>query len=249
MSKKKVKKISVQQGAAVKEKEKISILPWVIIAGAILLIIGIFVLSDFIGNYHHVRKFSFDYSTGELLDKKNDITYVAAPRGYEPVRISNKPYATDGDREYYQLGFLSESGKEQLISTSTLLATSHNDGLLLYYNPKELKLPDLAYFEADSVLVCDMNNNTLQEFDADESKIFLDAVNDDNNKCTTPVDPDSMFTLRLRSTKIRWMSYCVYLYVSGEDYYIIDDTENKMVLLPSNARKLFDEDLLKLFDN
>ncbi len=247
MSKKNKKIKNTQQVNNAKAKEKFNFLPWIIILGAILLVLAVFILSDFIGNYHHVRKFSFDYSTGELIDKKNDITYIEAPKDYEPVRISNKPYATDGDVEYYQIGFLNASGKEELIPTSVALSTSVNEGAYIYYNPKAHVLPEIEYFEAKEVLVCDMNNNTLQSLDETETKILLDTVKEEND--TDFEEHDFVFTLRLRSEKIPWMSYCVYLYIADDVFYIVDDTANKTVRLPSNARKLFDDNLLKLFGN
>ncbi|MBE6607469.1 MAG: hypothetical protein E7633_02785 [Ruminococcaceae bacterium] len=229
------------------KKEKISFVPWLIILGAILLLVLVFVLSEFIDNYHYVRKFSFDYSTGELYDKKNDITYIEAPSGYEPIRISNKPYATDGERQYYQIGFLTESGKEEIISPSIAIATSPDDGAYIYYDPSALLLPDVKSFEAKEILVCDMNNNTLQSFDESETKTFLEAF--ENAKNVHFVASGSVFTLRLRSSKIPWMSYCMYLYIVGDAMYVEDTTEDVKIKLPSNVCKLFDEDLLKLFGN
>jgi hypothetical protein len=225
-------------------KEKFNFVPWLIILGAIALILLAFVVSDFIDNYHHVRKFSFDYSTGELYDKKNDITYIEAPRGYEAVRISNLPYATDGDREYFQIGFVSESGKEELVPTDIALATSADIGAYIYYNPKAHILPTIETFEASEILVCDMNNHTLQSLDESETKIFLDAVKSEEN--TRFEGYDYIFALRLRSKKIPWMSYCVYLYIVDDVFYAVDDIEGRKVELPANVCKLFDKDLLKL---
>ena len=225
-------------------KEKVNFVPWLIILGAIALILLAFVVSDFIDNYHHVRKFSFDYSTGELYDKKNDITYIEAPRGYEAVRISNLPYATDGDREYFQIGFVSESGKEELVPTDIALATSADIGAYIYYNPKAHILPTIETFEASEILVCDMNNHTLQSLDESETKIFLDAVKSADN--TRFEGHDYIFALRLRSKKIPWMSYCVYLYIVDDVFYAVDDIEGRKVELPANVCKLFDKDLLKL---
>ena len=228
-------------------KEKFNFVPWLIILGAIALILLAFVVSDFIDNYHHVRKFSFDYSTGELYDKKNDITYIEAPRGYEAVRISNLPYATDGDREYFQIGFVSESGKEELVPTDIALATSADIGAYIYYNPKAHILPTIETFEASEILVCDMNNHTLQSLDESETKIFLDAVKSADN--TRFEGHDYIFALRLRSKKIPWMSYCVYLYIVDDVFYAVDDIEGRKVELPANVCKLFDKDLLKLLGN
>ena len=240
---KKNKKIKITKQETQK-KEKFNFVPWLIILGAIILVLAVFMVSDFLSDYHYVRKFSFDYSTGELLDKKNDITYIKAPNTYEPVRISNKPYATDGERDYYQIGFLSESGKEELIPTSVAIATSLDEGAYVYYNPKSLILPELDAFEASKVLICDMNNNTLQELDETETKILLDAIEESPD--TNSIGRGLIFKLRLRSSKISWMSYCVYLYIAGDDFYIVDDKTDKQIKLPANACKLFDEDLLKL---
>ena len=226
-------------------KEKFNFVPWLIILGTIALILLAFVVSDFIDNYHHVRKFSFDYSTGELYDKKNDITYIEAPRGYEAVRISNLPYATDGDRDYYQVAFMSESGKEELVPTDIALATSADIGAYIYYNPKAHILPTIETFEASEMIVCDMNNHTLDDdFDETEVKIFLDAVKDAEN--TRFEGYDYIFTIRLRSKKIPWMSYCVYLYIVDDVFYVVDDIEGRKVELPANACKLFNKELLKL---
>lgn len=245
MSKNKKTKKNIPQ--AEDKKEKFNFVPWLIILGAIVLILLAFVISDFIDNYHYVRKLSFDYSTGELYDKKNDITYVEAPRGYEAVRISNLPYATDGDREYFQIGFVSESGKEELVPTNIALATSSDIGAYIYYNPKAHILPSIDSFEASEILVCDMNNNTLQSLDESETKIFLDSIKDAEN--TRFEGYDSIFTMRLRSKKIPWMSYCVYLYIVDDVFYAVDDIEGTKVELPANVCKLFDKDLLKLFDS
>ncbi len=247
MSKSKKTKKNIQPADNTKAKEKFNFTPWLIILGAIVLILLVFVVSDFIDNYHHVRKFSFDYSTGELYDKKNDITYVEAPRGYEAVRISNLPYATDGDREYFQIGFMTESGKEELVPTSIALATSADIGAYIYYNPKAHILPTIETFEASEILVCDMNNHTLQSLDESETKIFLDAVK--SEETTRFEGYDYIFTLRLRSKKIPWMSYCVYLYIVDDVFYAVDDITGKKVELPSNVCKLFDEELLKLIGN
>lgn len=245
MSKNKKTKKNIQPTDS--KKEKFNFVPWLIILGAIALILLAFVVSDFIANYHHVRKFSFDYSTGELYDKKNDITYIEAPRGYEAVRISNLPYATDGDREYFQIGFVSESGKEELVPTDIALATSADIGAYIYYNPKAHILPTIETFEASEILVCDMNNHTLQALDESETKIFLDAVKSEEN--TRFEGYDYIFALRLRSKKIPWMSYCVYLYIVDDVFYAVDDIEGRKVELPSNVCKLFDKDLLKLLGN
>ena len=247
MSKKNRKIKNTQHGNDVNAKEKFNFIPWIIILGVILLVLAVFILSDFIGNYHHVRKFSFDYATGELIDKKNDITYIEAPKGYEAVRISNKPYATDGYVEYYQLGFVDSEGKEQLVPTTIALSTSVEEGAYIYYNPKQYDLPTIECLEAKEILVCDMNNNTLQSLDKDKTQTILDAFKDGSDIDFR--DYDSIFTIRVRSENIPWMSYCLYLCMKNDVFYIVDDTTNKTVCLSSDVGEMFDTDLLKLFDS
>ncbi len=239
------KQINTNAAEAAVKKDKLTPWPWLIGLAAVLLLFAVFGISEFVENYHHVRKFTFDSSTGELYDKKNDITYIAAHHTYEPIRISKLPYATDGDREYYQIGFVDSSKKEYLISKSTAIATSPDEGSLVFYNPKAMELPDLKTFEADTVLVCDIYDQTLEQFDEKESAIFIKALLE--SEATDFEGNDGSFVIRLRSEKYSWMSYCVYLYLVGDDIYVADDLSGKKVCLPANARKLFDSDLLSLF--
>ncbi len=239
------KKTKKQTVKAVPQKEKFNIIPWLIVLGAILLILGIVFLVDLFEDFHYVRKFIFDYSTGELIDKKNDITYIEAPVCYEPVRISKKPYAKDGDREYYQLGYLDKDGNEQLVDTSKMLATSKEQGSYIYYNAKAQSLPSLEEFAANSVFICDVNYNTRDELSESEANILVNAII--NGEKTHVEGADAIFVLRFRSSEYPWMSYCLDLYYKNKEFYIYDMSQKKAIILPSNVQKLFDEDLLSMF--
>lgn len=242
MSKKAKKKTIVTTS----EKEKFNIKPWLVVFGAILLLLGIVFVAYVFEDFHYVRKFDFDYSTGELTDRKNDITYVEAPICFEPVRISQKPYAKDGDREYYMVGYLDKDGKEQLVDTSKMLATSKDQGSYIYYNPKEVTLPSLEEFGASSVFICDVNYNTRDELDSNETKILVNAVI--NGEKTRVEGADGVFVLRFRSTEYPHLSYCLDLYLKNEEFYIYDMSEKKATVLSPSVQRLFDKDLLSVFD-
>lgn len=239
------KKTKKQTVKAVPQKEKFNIKPWLIGLGAMLVLLGIAFVAYMFEDFHYVRKFTFDYSTGELVDKWKDITYIEAPSCYEPVRISKKPYAKDGDREYYRVGYLDKDGNEQLVDTSKMLATSKEQGSYIYYNPKEQTLPSLEEFSANSVLICDVGYNTRDELSESETKILVNAIL--GGEKVHVEGADAIFVLRFRSAEYPSMSYCLDLYRKNGEFYIYDMSQKKAVSLPSNAQKLFDEDLLSVF--
>ncbi len=237
---KKAKKVKITpQNAG--EKEKFNFKPWLIGLGVILLILGIVFVVDFFEDYHHVRKLKFDTSTGELVDKKNDITYIEAPGCYEPVLISKYAYAKDGNREYYQIAYLDENGDEQFIETSKMLSTSKEEGLYIYYNPDEYEFPSLEEFKATSFLICDTTyktvfDNTVSRNEtiasAEARRLTVAALEGEKASLTSA---DDVFVMRLKSPDFPYLVYCFNFYHKDGELYISDMADNRIIKLSENV--------------
>lgn len=225
------------------KKEKFNIKPWLIVIGVILLILASVLVVDFFDNFHYVRKLKLDEENDELIDKKHDITYVAAPECYEGVRLSKKPYARAGEKEFYQLGYLDPDGNEQLVPVKKMLATSRADGAVIYYNPDEISMPSMEKFEADSILVCDYYN-TLDELTESETRIFLQGYKEGHE--VSLGSATEVFTLRFRSTKYPWISYRTELFWENGLFYVKNADDNTVIQLPANTQNLFDKERLSL---
>ncbi len=235
------------------EKEKFNIKPWLIGLGVILLILGIVFIVDFFEDYHHVRKLKFDTESGELIDKKNDITYIEAPGCFEPVRISKYAYAKDGSREYYQMAYLDSDGNEQLIDTSKMLATSKEQGAYIYYNPDEYEFPSLEEFAAESFLICDTAykpfidntvNRHVTSTNAETRRLTIAALEGEEASVTSA---DDVFVIRLRSSEYPSMFYCFNLYHKDGEMYISDMSDNKVIRLSSDVFEKSTKEKLTLF--
>lgn len=226
----------------------LSLRPWLIILACVFLVFGITFIVYFFENYHHVKKFSFDNATGELYDKSTGITYIEAPMYFEPVRVASSAYATDGYREYFQIGYVEEENGEKtehLIPTTTLLVTAKDQGSFIYYNPNEISIPEFKDFSTDLAYICDLDYNTLDELDSNASEILADAYL--NGERVALEGCDAIFEVRFRSSKYKWASFCIDLYLIGDKFYFHDMLKKETILLPSVAQKLIDTEKLSLF--
>jgi hypothetical protein len=245
---KKNSKKSTNNTSADKKSRFSDFLPWIIILSVILVVLAIAGAVYFSDNYHHVKSFKFNNATGELYDKHAGITYVEAPMYFEPVRVSKKAYATDGYREYFQIGYTEEKdGKKtvKMLPTSEFLATAVDEGSFIYYNPKKVTIPSFEEFDPDISYVCDLNFNSLIEFDSNHTGILADALV--NGERVMLEGCDEIFELRFRSSKYKYMSFCIDLYLIRDKFYYHDMYKKETVLLPSVAQKLIDKEKLSLF--
>lgn len=160
---------------------------------------------------------------GALYDKKNGITYVAAPLCYEPKKTLDDVYAKCGKLklELYEIDGLSPdewlSEKYEGIG-----GVWHSDGT---------ELPDIAGFDADKVYICVEQTKTVSIGTVDDKEV-IDALVKAfaDGETSSLVQNGESYKLKFESEKYPGLYYNL-LYVIGSDggNYVYDRETKRCV--------------------
>lgn len=109
------------------------------------------------------------YKDGQLVNKRLDLAYNAAPTNYEPVSVGS-PYAYYGkiDMTLYQIP---GTDKKEWLSQENI-----GSGTTVFYN-KNIELPTLSEMAPDNVYVCTGEGVTISVVTIDDKTLILELIN------------------------------------------------------------------------
>ncbi len=198
-------------------------LPWVIVIGVILLIVGCAFLVYFLKTYHHVVKFGYD-DANKLVDLEEKVTYEKATSVYKArLLITDPQYGKAGDLPIYKIAYRSKDGKIHSYKAEYYVSTGIDDGSELYFNPEKVKLPAHAEFLPDSSYICSTDGVVFaaHKLGEDETLSIVLAILNESGKNPVTGAKD-VFEIRLLSEKYPELYYCLKLYVTDHGYYVQD---------------------------
>lgn len=212
-------------------------IPWIIVAGCILLILGGICLKVFLFD-GFLSKTKLVYSDGKYYDGKNGITYVAAPHYYEPVLIAHKfelsSFSRGNGSDLFRVGYRDSENKVKLVKSSLWLATDKDHGLIVYYNEKDAVCPEPEDFEPEYIYLTTLSSTELptqkldlattgrlmREFFAkDESENLYDSVEFEESTCIKG--------MKITSKKYPWLYLNMYLYHNDGKFYVFFPAQKK----------------------
>ncbi len=218
-----------------RKKEKWNFKPYLIIAAALLLILGTAAIITHCSAESEREVLKFTYENGQYYDKKNDITYVQAPFYYQSklMTSSDYTYATSDLFDLYRVGYRDENDQVHLVSGELWLSTAMDVGALLYYNPEKVDLPEPHEFEGDSIYLCEPNGTSLfstTKIEGNTATKLLGAFFTE-----TDTDCDEYFSactrignLKISSEKYQWIYLNLWLYVDEEgNFYLYEQVTQR----------------------
>ncbi|MBO4355484.1 MAG: hypothetical protein J5850_01355 [Clostridia bacterium] len=222
-----------------KNKKIRLLLPWIIILGVIILIVGGICLKVYLFDGYLSRQ-KLVYSDGKYYDPKNDITYVSAPYYYEPVSIASDsvdpdnmiPYSRGNGDPLFRVAYRDEDYKAFLVKSSLWLSTDSDHGHTLYYNEKDAVCPSPDEFDAEYIYLVSLSAAELptQKIDLAASKRIIkeffrkteadnlyDSAEFENTTCIKG--------MKVTSSTYKWLYLNLYLYQGNGKYYIFFPAE------------------------
>lgn len=213
MKSKDIKKLR-REARAESKKRKAETRQTAAVAAAIGIIVAAIVTVVVVSMPHYVKLKSSD---GKYYDKKNRITYLAAPINYEPVSVTPNAYAKiDGKYFAYPL-----TGKD----TSEWLAEDYYGIYSLYYS-EEIHLPSLDEMAPDEMIVCRDGAESVVGVASVTDKTHLDTILGtlkNGERVTIPDDAEcTVYTLRFTSKEYSWLYYDVVYVITADGCYYYD---------------------------
>lgn len=258
-------KVKSPRNASGKKRKPIpwkSLLPWFIIAGVILVVLGAAAIHTLLTQGSAKKAYRFDYieQDGTYYDADRDITYVPIPFCYEAVlNESGEPYATSDFQSLYRIGYRDETDNDQvhLKKATSWLATSKSVGGQVYYNPQEVRFPAFSEFDWDVIYFTNPDSSQYSTYtmDAETSDRLMRDFVDENaeNLFETHYNSslDAKLLLKVRSSTYQWL-YLNLLVLADEEgnYYICQEG----VVMEDNPRLIaidsaYFEDYLKTLED
>lgn len=157
-----------------------------------------------------------DNDGGNLIDKKNGITYLPAPITFEPQTLATEPYA-----ECKSLGI--ELYEIEGLPSDEWLSEPF-DGIGGVYYSDKITLPTLEEFDADLMYICVEQVITVSIGTVDD-KTGIDAIVDSfvSGEPTAIIQSGNSYKLKFSSDKYPGLYYNL-IYIEGDDgeNYIYD---------------------------
>ena len=232
-------KSGVGAGKEKKKREKFNFVPWLIVLGVIVVIVGGIAAFYYGGRYidENVKTVKLEYRNGKYYDKKNDVTYSAAPMYYTYAVKSEKRYARSDRYDLYYIGH--KDGDTYVLEAPTSwLTTDYEHGAAVYYNPQKVSLPDPAKLMWDTMYLCNPDGllYATSELDSKQTGRLLSAYyNADNSENLY----ESLYgsgqikllkELRVTSGDYPFLHLVLYLFTDNEgSYYIGSAYEARLV--------------------
>lgn len=207
------------------------LLPWLIIVGVVAAIavgawIYVAVTEDEGGAAH---RFTYNLQDGSYTDEKQGITYYPVPFYYESVLNRGEVYAeSDEGQSLYQIGYRDEDGNVHLKKGSAWLSTAKSVGGLVYYNPDEVRIPELSEFDWDQIyfsnpgseqfstytMTGEACDKLMREFLAEDAENLYETHFNDQTV-------DAKLTLRVSSNTYTWLYLNLTVYADEEGNYYV----------------------------
>ena len=213
-----------------KSKLRGSLLPWIIICGALVLILGGVGLYTWLTAEDEWKTEWLTYKDGMYTDEERGITYKPAPFCFEAVSNASEeyPYAKSDRWPLYQIGYKNESdGKYHMRPATEWLTTSKSVGGQIYYNPDAVKIPAYAEFDWDQIFFSNPGSTSFSTYTltSDKADRFMKEVLAEDNENLYGTDlPDTLevkLTLRVSSKTYRWLYLNLTVYTDGEGNYFV----------------------------
>lgn len=154
---------------------------------------------------------------GNLVDKKNGITYAMAPICFEPISTEIEPYAECTSLNLQLYGIIG-------LDTDTWLSEKYDGIGGVYYNQATVTLPTLDEFEPTQIMICAEGTITTGLGSVTE-QADVDAVVEAfvNGEVTALVQSGDSYKLKFSSEKYDGIYYNL-IYIEGDDgeNYIYD---------------------------
>ena len=156
------------------------------------------------------------YDNGNLIDEKNNITYINAPMCFEPIATEAEPCAeTDSGLQLYGIMGL---------DTSLWLSEKFEGIGSVYYAEGEIELPTLSEFGADGIMICIEETITTglgAISDPDDIDSIIEAF--ETGERTTIIPEGEVYKLKFSSSEYEGIYYnLVYIEADGGNNYIYD---------------------------
>lgn len=209
-----------------------TLLPWMIIVGVMLaIVVGSVIYTQIVyGDHRTVYQFEYLSQTGEYLDKDRNITYKPAPFCYEAVLNGSEdyPYATSDFQPLFQLGYRDGEGKVHLKKASAWLCASKSVGGQVYYNPAEVKVPDIKDFDWDVIYFTNPGSSQFSTYtlNAEDSDALMKSFTDPDaeNLFATHYNVENLdvkLTLKVSSKTFKWLYLNLNVLADAEDNYYL----------------------------
>ena len=165
-------------GKEKKKREKFNFVPWLIVLGVIAVFVGGVAAVYYGGKYidDNVKVVKLEYKNGKYYDKKNDLTYSAAPMYYTYAVKSEERYARSNRYDLYYIGH-KDGDTYVLEAPDSWLTTDADHGAVIYYNADKVSLPEPSEFKWNVMYFCNPDGllYATGELDAPQTGKLLSA--------------------------------------------------------------------------
>lgn len=212
-----------------------SLLPWFIIAGVIVGVLGGAAIYTLLTQDSTPKAYTFDYNgkDGTYYDAEHDITYVPIPFCFEAVlNESGNPYATSDFQSLYRIGYRDEADGDQihLKKATSWLAAAKSVGGQVYYNPEEVRFPEFSEFDWDVIYFTNPDSSQYSTYTLDTEtsdrlmREFLDESAENLFETHYNTSLDSKLVLKVRSSTYQWLYLNLVLLADEEgNYYLCQE--------------------------
>lgn len=225
---------------AAKPREKWNFKPWLIVIGAIALVlltvVGIYYGGRAIDNAKAEAKVvQLEYRGGSYYDPKSGITYIAAPRCYSYVAISKERYAKSERLDLYYATYKDDDGNYHVDPEKWL--TSDLEHGAIVYCADSIELPETKDFKWESMLLCNPDGKLFatQEFGYADTNALLSAYYgaDESENLYDGLygmsSLDLLKEIRVVSSEYKYIHLILYLFTDGEKYYIGSAYDHRLI--------------------
>ena len=237
-------KSGVSAGKKKKKREKFNFVPWLIALGVIAVIVGGVAAVYYGGKYidENVRIVKLEYKSGKYYDKKNNVTYSAAPMYYTYAVKSEERYAKSGKYDLYYVGH-KDGDAYVLESPASWLTTDIDHGAVIYYNAEKVSLPEPSEFKWNIMYLCNPDGllYATNELDAPQTSRLLSAyygASDSENLYGSLYGTGQiklLKELRVTSSAYPFLHLVLYLFTDNEGGYYIGSAYEERLIKADNA--------------
>ncbi len=236
-----------------------TLLPWFIIAGVLAAIaVGALIYSSLTDeDGKDVPR--FEYENGQYYDAERDITYLPAPFYFEAVlnASADYPYAESNRWPLYQVGYRDDDGKVHLKQGSAWLTTQKSVGGQVYYNPAEVKFPEMKDFDWEAIYFSNPGSGQFSTYTmpaGETHQLMTEFLSEDNPDLYGSIAMDELdpkLILRVSSGTYRWLYLNLTLYADKEDNYYLCPEGVQLMDEPFlvSIDKVYFEDYLKTLED
>ncbi len=233
---------------------KINPVPWIIVIGIIVLIVGgcllwVYVFRDMIANSKQ-QVFVYNRTDGSYSDEKSGICYLPAPAYYQASAVISDPaYARSDKNKLFRVGtrVTDKDGNSRMIlcSAGEWLSTDKDHGMRLYYNKEKVTLPTVEEFKPELVYFCTTSGVTIGQSSMEAKLFFPDGFLDNSAEnlfgTSAHTGADLLREIRVTSSEYTWMQLVLYLYRNEElgEYYIYMPQREQFVKADSQMLDVF----------